>query len=99
MNPTLDIMFDYFRFAAYCSVVISSLIQLNRKDYKAALLFGDIVFAIGLMILLIVSNTSILQVKDAADIILTPASIVWAVFHYVSLLHVDKGNGSPKEGI
>jgi hypothetical protein len=89
MNNFCDVLFDYIRMVAYGSVIISSFVQIHRRQYRTILLFGDIFFSLSLITVLLATNFFTIKTEVAADIILTPAAILWAILHYISLMKID----------
>lgn len=88
----LDLGCDYIRLTAYALVISACIVKcLRRTRIRKVILIGDILVAAALGI----TNFYNLIGKDALlfrDIILTPASVIWAVLQFVTLLR-----GEPKE--
>lgn len=87
-------IWEYLRIVSYSMVIITSLISLAYKKHHVFLLIGDIIFSIftiATLIHIVYFNT---DRAIANNVFITPAVIIWAIFHYANLL---KLNGKHRE--
>lgn len=93
------ILLEYLRMVGYTLVILTSLFSFIRRRYNPYLLIGDIIFAI-------LTGLSLIHVtifkSDRAfinNMFITPAVLVWAIFHFVNFLSIDGKSTNPYRGV
>lgn len=83
---TMDLTLDFVRMISYSVIILASLRGIFKRRFSNLLYVGDIVMAIGLFLTILNSSVFGANLYRTADVILTPAAIVWAIIHYRALL-------------
>lgn len=85
MTPEIDTFLDYIRIVSYAVVVLTSFSGLVKRKFSSLIFLGDIFLAVMLMATLCISSVFGGNLGEVADLLLTPAAVIWAVVHYLTI--------------
>jgi hypothetical protein len=87
---TMDLFLDYIRMVSYAIVVLASLRGILVRKFSNALFIGDILVAIGMLSTLFFTNFFKTELASNADLMITPAAVIWAFIHLRAMFKENK---------
>lgn len=81
-----DVMFDYLRAVLYAVVILTDLHGIAHRKFDSLLYLGDTVLAFGLLVASFNMGMSVFNIRYFADVVLTPAALIWAGIHYYEFI-------------
>jgi hypothetical protein len=82
----MDLVVDYIRMVGYTIVILTSLKGIYIRKFNNILFTGDIIMAFSLLVSTFLVSLAGLGSTATRDLIMTPAVVLWAMVHFISLL-------------
>jgi hypothetical protein len=78
----MELLLDYIRMVSYAVVVLTSLRGIAKRKFNGLLFLGDVLMSLAWLVTLSSVNILHRHLETTADIIVTPAAILWAIIHF-----------------